>query len=61
MTHPGALCKDGAGAVTVKSFFFFMTLEGSCGPPGVLLAEERPYKENLQITKVNKNAWELVL
>ena len=38
-----------------------MTLEGSCGPPGVLLAEERPYKENLQITEVNKNAWELVL
>ena len=60
MTHPGAWSKDGAGAVTVKSFFF-MTLEGSCGPPGVLLAEERPYKENLQITEVNKNAWELVL
>ena len=38
-----------------------MTLEGSYGFPGVLSAEERPCKENLQITEVNRNAWELVL
>ena len=37
-----------------------MTLEGSCGLPGVILsAEERLCKENLQITEINKNAWKI--